>query len=84
MRHLISPSSCHRTNVLQREEKVTHQEVDKLPIAPGDEVGAWTENDYALIYDSKGRAWSTETRKGIRMKVRHYLAVELDLAPDDA
>ena len=57
---------------------MTAAEVDQLPEAPEDRVGLLSDGEYALIYDSKGRAWSTSLFDGVRMKRRSTLP-ELDL-----
>jgi hypothetical protein len=60
---------------------LTPSEVDKLPEAPDDKVGLMLDTEYFLIYDSNGKAWTTAVYDGVRMKQRHYYAVELDLEP---
>lgn len=49
---------------------MTAKEVDQLQEAPKNKVGLWSDGEYALIYDSKGRAWSTALYDGVRMKSR--------------
>jgi hypothetical protein len=61
------------------EIDMTPEEVDQLPEAPDNKVGLLTDDEYALIYDSEGKAWATSIIDGVRMKRRHYYAMELDL-----